>query len=167
MRQALVESRRLLQSDEHPVASVIEQLVVNKPGERCALVVLEDQFCCLRLFNLDGDGSSKGRLFAALLELIGDPNTGGVDLDKAKSLFRLSKREADVVEALMAGGTDKAIARSLGVGVETIRAYLKSVRAKLGVSTRTAIVSLVHELRDDKQTSNDQSRQILNGTSRG
>lgn len=163
MRQALVEAQRLLQSETHPVASVLDQLVVNKPGERCALVVLENQFCCLRLFSLEGHGPGNGRLYAALLETMGDPQTGGVDLEKVKALFRLSKREADVVEALMSGGTDKSIARRLGVSVETIRAYLKSVRAKLGVSTRTAIVSLVHGLRDEKLSSNAKSPQSING----
>lgn len=33
--------------------------------------------------------------------------------------------------------------------IETVPAYPKSVRAMLGVSTRTAIVSVVHNLRDD------------------
>ncbi len=150
MKQVLVEAKRLFHSEEHPVATVFKQLVVNKPGERSALVVLDNQFCCLRLFNLDGHGAYEGRLFAALVEPIGDPQTDGVDLNKVKGLFRLSKREADVVEALMSGDTDKEIARRLAVSVETIRAYLKSVRAKLGVSTRTAIVSLVHGLRTEK-----------------
>ena len=155
LRQALVEAQNLLQSETHPIASVLDQLVVDKPGERCALVVLENQFCCLRLSSLKGHGSGNGQLFAVLLETMGNPATGGVDLDKVKALFRLSKREVDVVEALMSGGTDKSIARHLGISVETIRAYLKSVRAKLGVSTRTAIVSLVHGLRDEKSSSND------------
>ena len=46
----------------------------------------------------------------------------------------------------MGGDTDKEIARSLTVSVETVRAYLKSIRAKLGVGTRTAIVHVVHTL---------------------
>ena len=36
------------------------------------------------------------------------------------------------------------IAARLTVGVETLRAYLKSIRAKPGVKTRTAIVAAVH-----------------------
>ncbi len=150
MKQVLVEAKRLFHSEEHPAANVLRQLVINKPGERCALVVLDKQFCCVRLFDLEGHGAFKGRLFATLVEPLGDPKTDGVDLNKVKGLFRLSKREADVVEALMTGDTDKEIARHLEVSVETIRAYLKSVRAKLGVSTRTAIVSLVHGVRTEK-----------------
>lgn len=155
MNQAVTEAKRLLQADDEPVAAVLEGLVIDKPGERCALVVLESQFCCLRLFKLESHGSAGGRLYAVLLELIGDPETGGIDLEKVKELFRLSNREADVVEALLTGGTDKEIARTLGVSVETIRAYLKSVRAKLGVNTRTAIVSLVHGMRSDKLPTNN------------
>lgn len=152
--EVLVEARRLLQTEDQPVSSVLERLIIDKPGERCALVTLEKQFCCLRLFSLEGRGPGNQQLYGVLLELIGDPETGGIDLDKVKEIFRLSNREADVVEALLTGGTDKEIARTLGVSVETIRAYLKSVRAKLGVSTRTAIVSLVHGMRNDKLPTN-------------
>ena len=144
MEQALVEAKRLFYSEQHPIATVIKQVVINKPGERCALVVLDKQFCCLRLFRLEAHSNGRQK-FAALIEPIGDPQSSSVDLNKVKGLFRLSKREADVVEALMSGDTDKEIARHLGVTAETVRAYLKSVRAKLGVNTRTAIVSLVHE----------------------
>ncbi len=153
MEQALVETKRLFHSEQIPVATVIRQVVVSKPGERCALVVLDKQFCCLRLFPLDSHGDNEERKFAALIEPIGDPETDGVNLNKVKGLFRLSKREADVVEALMSGDTDKEIARRLGVSTGTVRAYLKSVRAKLGVSTRTAIVSLVHGIRTEDFTS--------------
>lgn len=152
-KQALAEAQHLLQAEINTIAVAQERLVIDKPGERCALVVLDEQFFCLRLFNLESHGSGGACLFAVLLELIGDPETGGIDLERVKDLFRLSNREADVVEALLTGGTDKEIARSLGVSVETIRAYLKSVRAKLGVSTRTAIVSLVHGVRNDKLAS--------------
>jgi DNA-binding CsgD family transcriptional regulator len=40
-----------------------------------------------------------------------------------------------VLDALMSGQTDKEIAARLTVSVETVRAYLKSIRAKLGVKT--------------------------------
>jgi DNA-binding CsgD family transcriptional regulator len=46
----------------------------------------------------------------------------------------------------MNGAKDKDIARSVGLTTGTVRSYLKSIRAKLGVTTRTAIVSLVHEI---------------------
>lgn len=153
--KALQEARHLIRNENEPMRNVVRQVIINKPGEKCALVVLEKQFWCLRIFELDGGVIDVEPRYAALVEPIGDPKSAGIDLEKVKGLFRLSKREADVVEELVSGSTDKEIALQLGISVETVRAYLKSVRAKLGVSTRTAIVSVVHNLRDDTATPTD------------
>jgi DNA-binding CsgD family transcriptional regulator len=147
MDEALVEVQRLFkQQQQAPVASVVHQLTINKPGERCALIILGNEFYCLRLFSLQDGQGDRGEVFAALVEAISKPKGGQLDVAKAKGLFRLSKRELDVLNALISGGTDKEIATKLAVSVETVRAYLKSIRAKLGAKTRTAIVSIVHGL---------------------
>lgn len=151
--KALDEVRELILLGSKPIRKVTRQIIIDKPGEKCALVVLDNQFWSIRIFNLDGGVADVESKYAALIEPIGDPQSGGLDLKKAKGLFRLSKREADVVEELVAGGTDKEIAQKLGISVETVRAYLKSVRAKLGVSTRTAIVSAVHNLSGSQRPS--------------
>ena len=153
IKQAAAAAQRHFRAEQIPVAAVVKQVVVNKPGEKCALVVLDNQFYCLRMFPLQGADDGPDANFAALVEPIGDPLSDSVDLHKAKGLFRLSKREVDVLEALMSGGTDKEIARGLGVSAETVRAYLKSIRAKLGCTTRTAIVSLVHSLSNEESVS--------------
>jgi len=149
LEQALREAKDLMHAEGELLGSVVRQIIINKPDEKCALVVLEKQFWCLRIFELDGGVIDADKRYAALIDPIGNPQSGNLDLQKVKGLFRLSKREADVVEELVSGLTDKEIAQQLGISVETVRAYLKSVRAKLGVSTRTAIVSIVHNLRDD------------------
>ena len=147
LSKAMREAKKLIRADGDAEGGVARQVVINKPDEVCALVVLEKQFWCIRIFELDGGVIDVEPRFAALVEPIGDPKVGSLDLEKVKGLFRLSKREAEVVEELVSGGTDKEIAQQLGISVETVRAYLKSVSAKLWVSTRTAIVSAVHNLR--------------------
>jgi DNA-binding CsgD family transcriptional regulator len=132
--------------EQAPACSVVRQLVINKPGERCELIVLDNSFFCMRLFRMHKAGELTDDIYAALVESISKPQTGELDMTKVKGLFRLTKREADVVDALMSGDTDKQIAQKLAVSVETVRAYLKSIRAKLGVQTRTAVVSAVHSL---------------------
>ena len=148
IEKAQAEAKILMRGDGRPENSVARQVLINKPGEKCALVVLEKQFWSLRIFELESLSVDSDNRFAVLVEPIGDPKATGIDLKKVKGLFRLSNRESDVVEQLVSGGTDKEIANQLGISVETVRAYLKSIRAKLGVSTRTAIVSVVHSLRD-------------------
>jgi DNA-binding CsgD family transcriptional regulator len=148
--EALVEAQRLFkQQQQQPVATVVEQLTINKPGERCALIILGNRFYCLRLFSLQNGAGERGELFAALVEAISKPAGEGVDINKIRGLFRLSNREVDVLNALILGGTDKEIALRLAVSVETVRAYLKSIRAKLGAKTRTAVVSIVHGLQTE------------------
>jgi DNA-binding CsgD family transcriptional regulator len=148
--EALGEAKRLFkQQQQQPGADLVEQLTINKPGERCALIILGNGFYCLRLFSLQNADAERGEMFAALVEAISKPKGGSVDIAKVRGLFRLSKREVDVLNALISGGTDKEIAMQLSVGVETVRAYLKSIRAKLGAKTRTAVVSIVHALQTE------------------
>lgn len=117
------------------------------------LTVLEGVVYSVRLFPLylatTGRDLREGQ-YAVIIEPIVGPLTDGVNFALIKSSFHLSNRELDVLIALMTGTKDKLIARSLGVSVGTVRAYLKSVRAKLGVTTRTAIVNLVHEVSGKK-----------------
>src|SRR5690606_37868468 len=77
---ALVEARKLFREPQ-PVASIVKQLVVNKPGERCALVVLENQFCCMRLFRLQKADEEAEEVYAALVEPISNPKLAAVDLE--------------------------------------------------------------------------------------
>jgi DNA-binding NarL/FixJ family response regulator len=144
--EALIEAQRLFKQQQQPVAAVVEQLTINKPGERCALIILGNGFYCLRLFSLQNAVGERGEVFAALVEAISKPKGDDVDMSKVQGLSRLSKREVDVLNALSSGATDKEIATQLAVSVETVRAYLKSIRAKLGAKTRTAVVSIVHSL---------------------
>lgn len=62
----------------------------------------------------------------------------------AESMSRetLTVREAEVLALLASGQCNKAIARDLGIAVGTVKAHLKGVMGKLGVSTRTQAVSV-------------------------
>ena len=50
--------------------------------------------------------------------------------------FGLTSRELDVVEQIVAGTTNKQIARRLGMSEETVKHHLTSVFGKLGVANR-------------------------------
>jgi DNA-binding NarL/FixJ family response regulator len=52
----------------------------------------------------------------------------------------LTQREADVLQVLVRGSSDKVIARGLGIGVGTVKSHMKQLFQKLGVSTRTQAV---------------------------
>ncbi len=49
---------------------------------------------------------------------------------------RLAPREVDVLACVAAGATNAVAAERLGVGVETVKGYLRSAMRKLGARTR-------------------------------
>ena len=151
LRDHVLSETRSLSYSDFRVGDVVRHVVVDKPGQRSALFMLDDTFYSLTLFPMHASaGQRVTDHYAALVEPIG-LLAEGINYQKVKEAFRLSNRELDVLQSLMSGKKDKQIARALGISVGTIRAYLKSVRAKLRVTTRTAIVTRVHELSDDPQ----------------
>ena len=56
---------------------------------------------------------------------------------------RLTERQRDVVERLVAGGTNDRIARALGISVETVKKHLTQIYRALGVADRTSAIAAV------------------------
>lgn len=97
----------------------------------------------LQAFWLNHQPKGRPPLVAVLVERVAPLRAGRSGLAVAQRRFHLSPRELDVIQALRTGMSDKEIAAALGIGFETVRDYLKTIRRKLGVSTRTAIVNTV------------------------
>jgi DNA-binding CsgD family transcriptional regulator len=57
--------------------------------------------------------------------------------------FHLTERERKVVELLIQGLTNKEIAERMNISPNTVRAFIRMVMGKLGVSTRSGIVGIV------------------------
>jgi DNA-binding CsgD family transcriptional regulator len=158
--QALAEAKNLFQQQSRvdPVLGAANgsRPAIDQLEQRSTLIALGREFFSLRVILLHrGVDESGPDQFAALVEPIVEPLADRVDLDLIKVKYRLSNREVDVLEALMSGRKDKEIASNVGLTPGTVRSYLKSIRAKLGVTTRTAIVNLVHEfVAEGTRTSN-------------
>jgi len=154
--QALAEARSLFQwhdaletGEYDPTRSVIDG-----QGQRSVLVALGNEFYSLRVMRLHAaEDEPDQEQFAALVEPIVEPLAKDVDFERVKQKFRLSAREGDVLEVLMTGKKDKEIAQRTGLTTGTVRSYLKSIRAKLGVTTRTAILNVVHEFGSEEHSS--------------
>lgn len=156
--QALAEARSLFQWDINVDGQDDDRTraVIDRQGQRSVLASFGNEFYSLRVITLHGFGDDPDdEQFAALVEPIIEPLAKDVDFNLVKQKYRLSNREGDVLEALMSGSKDKDIARSVGLTTGTVRSYLKSIRAKLGVTTRTAIVNLVHEFGTQGQPTNN------------
>jgi DNA-binding NarL/FixJ family response regulator len=60
-----------------------------------------------------------------------------------RTRYRLSKREAEVVELLLLGYRNRDIATALGTSPATIKKHLTHVFDKVGVDTRTQLVARI------------------------
>lgn len=76
------------------------------------------------------------------------PGFGAVQEAEARTL--LTPREAQILDAIADGLTNKAIARRLGISLHTVKFHVESVFRKLGASTRTeAVARAVERRRED------------------
>lgn len=76
-----------------------------------------------------------------VLVLIEKMRTDGINLPHIQETFHLTARECDVVRCLFSGLTNKEIASSLEIEVNTVKDYLKNIMHKMEVTTRTGILS--------------------------
>jgi DNA-binding CsgD family transcriptional regulator len=64
-------------------------------------------------------------------------------LSEACSRFGLTQREQETIHLLLQGLTSKEIAERMRISPNTVKAFLRLVMVKMGVSTRSAIVGKV------------------------
>jgi DNA-binding CsgD family transcriptional regulator len=76
------------------------------------------------------------------------PGFGAVQESEARPL--LTPREAQILDAIADGLTNKAIARRLGISLHTVKFHVESVFRKLGASTRTEAVARATERRREE-----------------
>ena len=76
------------------------------------------------------------------------PVFGAAPETEARAL--LTPREAQILDVIADGLTNKAIARRLGISLHTVKFHVESVFRKLGASTRTEAVARATERRREE-----------------
>ncbi len=76
---------------------------------------------------------------------LGPSETGAREV--AGQLGLLSPRESEVLELMIDGQSNKAIANTLHVSVETVKTHVHSILSKLQVHSRTEVIGLVSRLK--------------------
>jgi DNA-binding NarL/FixJ family response regulator len=71
-------------------------------------------------------------------------------IQEAETRTLLTPREAQILDAIADGLTNKAIARRLGISLHTVKFHVESVFRKLGASTRTEAVARATERRREE-----------------
>jgi DNA-binding CsgD family transcriptional regulator len=99
-----------------------------------------------RAYRLDGpvNGKTQGSV-AVLLERA---SAGAFSLGLVSEKFRLTSREQEVLRHLLLGRTTKEIATGMEISPHTVKAFLRMIMVKMGVSTRSAILGKAFTARD-------------------
>jgi DNA-binding CsgD family transcriptional regulator len=93
--------------------------------------------CRAFLVDAHANGSSHARI-AVLLER---SPSGLIPLSYVAQQFHLTRRERDALEHLLQGLSSKEIASRMSVSPNTVKAFLRLIMIKMGVSSRSAIAA--------------------------
>ena len=91
--------------------------------------------------NLNSDGPVPNH--PALVLLLERSTNGGVKLGEICTRFNLTPREQETVKLLFEGLTSKEIADRMRISPNTVKAFLRLVMVKMGVSTRSGIIGKI------------------------
>jgi DNA-binding CsgD family transcriptional regulator len=96
-------------------------------------------FC--RAFLIDSHAKEPGQPTTAVLLERGP--SGLVPLSQVCQQFNLTQREQEVLVHLLQGTRNKEIANRMNISPNTVRAFLRLIMIKTGVSSRSAIVGKI------------------------
>jgi DNA-binding CsgD family transcriptional regulator len=96
-----------------------------------------------RSFPLNLDGNAQVPNHPALVLLLERSTNGGVKLAEICTRFGLTPREQATVRLLFEGLTSKEIAGRMKISANTVKAFLRLVMVKMGVSTRSGILGKI------------------------
>lgn len=105
-----------------------------------SLLRLKQSFCHFQIFLLQ-DELLRDRICYLIL-LRNHPDKRESVIDK----WVLTKREAEIASLLTRGRTNKQIAAELGVSENTIKTFVKRMFIKLGVHSRSELISEIYKL---------------------
>jgi DNA-binding CsgD family transcriptional regulator len=95
-------------------------------------------FC--RSFRVNANGKATPLVAALLFERC---SSGTMTLTQIGLDFELTQREKETIELLIQGLTSKEIAVRMKISPNTVKAFLRIVMVKMGVSTRSGILGKV------------------------
>lgn len=152
IRAAIPETRVVMLLDSAQRDMVVEAFRRGARGVFCRSDSLSMLTRCVHRVH-EGQLWISGYQLEYLLETLdATPSTRLMD---AQGAALLSKREEDVTRCLVAGLTNRAIARELKISQNTVKNYLFRIFNKLGVSSRIEVVLYAaSHRRGDRTTAN-------------
>ena len=125
VRRALINARAsAINGNGHPIMKL-------KSGRRT-------YFCRAFILNSDGKGSNRTATLLVLERAMSGPL-----LSQVSQQFHLTHREQHAITLLLQGLSNKEIAESMGVSANTVKAFLHMAAVRMGVSSRSGIVTKI------------------------
>lgn len=125
---------------------VLGQARSREPGASRELTSGKRHYVC-RSIHLKPRATNSKRSMVAAAVLIERNPEGFVDISQFTDQYHLTQREREAVELVMRGMTSKEIASRMNISPNTVKAFLRVVMIKTGVSTRTGIIGkLFHQV---------------------
>ena len=88
----------------------------------------------------NGSAPSSNGLLVVMFER---KSNGDVKMAEIAERFHLTAREQETVQLLLQGLTSKEIAQRMGISPNTVKAFIRLVMVKMGVSTRSGIIGQI------------------------
>lgn len=88
------------------------------------------------------DDAIKAALASALAEMHGGDRVRSTTAEAGARVARLTPREREVLEGLVNGGTNKTIAKQLGISPRTVELYRSQVMNRLGASNLPELIQI-------------------------
>jgi DNA-binding CsgD family transcriptional regulator len=105
----------------------------------------KENYCCRGFFLDDSTPSAKKAPHVmVLIEKVSMHRQ--VNLTEFKERFLLTDRHVDILKLLVNGATNKEMADTLYVTEDTIKGHLKHIMRRLGVNTRTEVLSMLFQI---------------------
>jgi DNA-binding CsgD family transcriptional regulator len=134
----------ILKNSDLLLTETIRSRLITQPG--CESVFVKElrsgrrhYFC--RAFLIDSHAKEPGQPTTAVLLERGP--SGLVPLSQVCQQFNLTQREQEVLVHLLQGIRNKEIANRMNISPNTVRAFLRLIMIKTGVSSRSAIVAKI------------------------
>jgi DNA-binding CsgD family transcriptional regulator len=96
-------------------------------------------FC--RAFLVDSSAQASGQ--PSIVILLERGPSGLIALSQVSEQFNFTQRENEVLEYLLQGMGSKDIAKRMNVSPNTVKAFLRLIMIKMGVSSRSAIIGKI------------------------
>ena len=125
------------------------------PYSKMRFPTASGEYVCRSYLVESEDGLLSGRLVALHLERA---SMGDLAIRDISNRYHLSEREEETLKGVLMGLSTKEVADQMAISPNTVKAYIRLIMIKLGVTTRWGIIAKVIGSRESTDESGSYSR---------